>query len=159
MKDSDNTKSDPAQAQPVAPKKQHRYKKSIQKIAGCPCDQNVPFQDSSFRAVQADIRHQNNFLPLAILFPNRYKTANTSDVCSSWALSMYENPKSLKAMILHVEKSVRNFRKLIGDHHAELKLTSNHGTRTQADKNDHFDFFEYDDCDFQKIVISINSIF
>jgi len=131
----------------------------IEKIAGCPCNPSAAFKEISYRAVQADISHQNNFLPKAILEPDSLKGASPSKACGLWGLSMYENPESLKDMIVRVEKSVKNFRKKIGDHYAEITLSSTHGTRTPANKSNHFDFYGFSDCDYTLHIKAVKPTF
>ena len=57
---------------------------------------------------------------------------------------MYDSVDKLRQMILEVEKTNRNFRKIIGDHCAKLALTDTDGKRTKTDEQGHFDFYEYE---------------
>jgi hypothetical protein len=149
-----------AQAAPMATAVVKNYKHpDIAQISGCPCSASAPFQEISYRAVQADIEHRNNFLPKAVLEPDSLKGVSSSKACGLWGLSMYEDPASLRDMIVRVEKTVKNFRKKIGDHYAEIALSENDGTRTLSNKHRHFDFYGYSNCEYVQLVKSVKPIF
>jgi hypothetical protein len=136
---------------------QYLYSQILQ-IAGCPCSVPAPFGSSSYRAVHANLEHPNNFLPKAILEPHLLKGAVGSKQCGLWGLSMYDNPDSLRTMIARVERTVKNFRKKIGDHCAELTLNAAHGTRTPSNSQNHFDFYGYKTCDYHAQVVSVQQL-
>lgn len=136
---------------------QYIYSQILQ-IAGCPCSTPAAFSTSSYRAVHANLDHPNNFLPKAILEPHLLKGAVASKQCGLWGVSMYENPEALRKMVARVERTVKNFRKKIGDHCAELALSAAHGTRTPSNAHDHFDFYGYTTCNYHAQIISVKHL-
>lgn len=130
----------------------------IVQISGCPCSSPAAFGASSYRAVHANLQHASNFAPKAVLEPHLLKGATASKQCSLWGVSMFDNPQSLRDMVVRVERTVKNFRKKIGDHCAEMSLTTAHGTRTPSNKFGHFDFYAYTTCDYHAQVVSVQLI-
>lgn len=141
-------------AVPTPHKKQYIHGQIVQ-INGCACSASAPFGTASYRAIHASLQHPSNFLPIAILEPHRLRGATPAKQCALWGLSMFESPQALTSMVARVERSVKNFRKKIGDHCAEMPLTGDHGTRTHANKDGHFDFYAYTTCSYEAQVVSV----
>lgn len=127
-------------------------------IAGCPCSPSAPFAKVSYRAVHANSLHPNNFLPKAVLEPQKLIGASPKNACSLWGLSMYDTPQALRDMVTRVESTVPNFRKKIGDQCAEMVLDASHGTRTHSNKSGHFDFYAFVTCNYHAQVVSVQPI-
>jgi hypothetical protein len=138
---------------------EYKYRAEISGIAGCPSHATAAFNGDCYRAVQSNLKHPANFLPIAKIDPHRLKRARAGQLCGLWGLSMYEHAEQLREMILKVEKHSPRFRFLIGDHCARLKLTALHGRRTSASASGHFDFYEYATFNAETVVLDCLPLF
>ena len=145
---SDNKATGTASAQIAVPHTsaaapQYKYDVEIRQIVGCPFHATACFTEASYRAVQSDIRHPSNFLPAGRLEPEKYANSALGHKCMSWALSLYESPDQLRAMIRRAEQVAPLFRLRVGDHYARLQLTATDGKRTAVSRSGHFSFYEF----------------
>ena len=102
--------------------------------------------------------YQNSFLPVALINPKRFMNASDAKKCSSWALSMFLSEQHATNFFKKLEITVKNARKTLGDHVAELSLTANHGFQTTADNKGHFDLHEFDGVNLPSTVSNITQI-
>ena len=127
---------------PAPPVSGFKYQAEMGAIPGCPFKTNGEFAES-FRAVHEDLRHDNNFLPQGRLEPGKYDKSAAAHRCMQWALSMYESPEQLKAMIIRGKQIAPNFTRRVGEFCARLELTSKDGRRTAPTARGHFSFYEF----------------
>jgi hypothetical protein len=62
---------------------------------------------------------------------------------------MFESLAQLAERMRKVEKTNKKFRKLVGDHYAELRLSASDGIRTIASSSGHFDMHPSESFDAQ----------
>jgi hypothetical protein len=89
----------------------------------------------------------SDFLPQALRCPRN--TLSDEKRCKALGISMFESREELHSFVKAIEKSITNFRLLIGDHCAKFEVTTGHGCRTSADEAGHFTFFEYEHFEWQ----------
>lgn len=65
---------------------------------------------------------------------------------------MYGDPQQLRNLILRMEKTSPNFRKIVGDHFVKLDMREHDGRRTAEDKFGHYNFYEYTTFDAHSAV-------
>lgn len=71
---------------------------------------------------------------------------------------MFESHQQLQKFMGKITKSVPKFKILVGDHCARLHLDDTHGKRTAADRNGHFDFYEYAHFDTKSAVLEVTAL-
>jgi hypothetical protein len=120
-----------------------KYQNDIKKIVGCPSATCVPADVVCYRLVFSDISHRKNFLPVAILEPNRQiSSSSIQQCCSAYALSVFKTLPQLKGHVAKVLKSAPQFLRKVGDHYVELQVTVNDGACGEYRSSGHFSFFE-----------------
>lgn len=142
-----------------AESKPYKYGKELRTIEGCPFDAGASFQDASYRIVRADIKNDQNFKPVAIVYPTRFANRDERCRCASWGLSLFETRNQLSKHIAKMEQTNRLWRKLVGDHGVKLKLSDAHGRRTKCNAAGHFTFFEYVDFEPSDVIEEHFSLF
>jgi hypothetical protein len=96
-----------------------------------------------FRLVKSNLDDESNFLPQAILVPNRHVHGRSiAASATGFALSMFESLDLLKTRTRSILKNSPQFLKRVGNHYAQLDLTSEDGASTATNGTGHFDFFE-----------------
>lgn len=116
-----------------------RYHTELSQIEGCPGPRGA-FDGPGYCMVHESLQHPENFVPKAVLDPGRLQTASSCKYrCALWGLSMFESLEQLKKHITRVERTTRNFRKLVGGYYAELHLKPSDGVRTTSSNSGHFD--------------------
>jgi hypothetical protein len=115
--------------------------------------------DSAFRIVHKDLRNADNFIPNALLYPGSYANRSGRCQCKSWALSVFEKKEQLSARVLKMEKTIRKWREIVGDHGVRLNLSAQHGRRTKADSEGHCSFFEFVDFEARAAVADHFALF
>ena len=138
---------------------EYKYRTEMAEIAECPSHVTAPFKGDCYRAVRSDLKHPSNFLPIAKIDPHRLKKTRADQRCGLWGLSMYEHAHQLRELILKVEKHSPRFRLLIGDHCAHLRITAQHGRRTEATSTGHFDFYEYTTFNAEAVILVCQPLF
>lgn len=107
----------------------------------CPPINAAAVDISAWRWVRSPIT-VHCFSPVAIKNPPRmHASTGPSERCACWGISMHSTKdKSIKAFH-KLELTVKNARKLFGDHVANASLTSSHGvSTTPSSTSGHFTF-------------------
>ena len=115
-------------------------------IPNCPPSYAAPENRRAFRFVHAELEHENNFLPPAILKPSRVFPEDQR--CDALALSMFNSVESAVAEFTELAKTVRHIRKAIGSHLAEGTIDTTHGMVTPVEASGHFNLFAADSAEF-----------
>lgn len=127
-----------------------KYKLHLEGFDDCPPLSKVsPLEGVSYRFVYHVISDPKNFLPPASKPPERGFVQRDA-CCGSHALSMFTT--KAKACKWYKEKKGlwRHIGVTIGTHLAEGAVAPPDGVATAPSKSGHFDFFEFDICDFSK---------
>lgn len=96
-----------------------------------------------FRIVHSDLKHKENFLPVALKEPGRLiGRESCTTKCTSYALSMFKSFNELRDRVQIIIKSNKNFLKRVGDHYAGVTITPDSGASTEISNSGHFDFHE-----------------
>lgn len=120
-----------------------RYAKEIQAIATCPPLTASPADTVGFRFAFPNLNDKNNFLPVALIKPERIHAGQPiTQCCSGYALSMYTSAESLLQKVHAAKKTAPNLLKRLGNHFVELKITASDGLCGTPNGTGHFDFFE-----------------
>lgn len=135
----------------------YKYGKDLAGIKDCPPKSNVETKNKGYRFIRTPTNH-SSFLPVALINPKRFMNASDAKKCSSWALSMFISEQQATNFFKKLEITVKNARKTLGDHVAELDLTVNHGLQTNADQNGHFDLHEFCGVDLSNAISKVTII-
>ncbi|WP_459568538.1 hypothetical protein [Cupriavidus sp. 8B] len=121
-----------------------RYAKEIQEIAICPPMAVQPLSTVGYRFVFQDLSNKRNFLPVALLQPDRILNDKQpiTQCCSGYALSMFTSEENLAGKVRAAKKSAPMLLKRLGDHFVELAITAADGLCGEPSNTGHFDFFE-----------------
>lgn len=132
----------------------------MQQVPGCPFKHTHAAEGVVYRAINADPKHNENFLPAAVKQKARLqRERQPSRKCLMWALSTYESAEALHAMITAMEDALHsNIRKKIGTHCAELTLTPGSGRCTKPDDTGHISLFPYTTFDGSAAISAITEI-
>lgn len=147
----------PQSAQPlVAPLAPLKYAREIKDIAQCPCQPNHTDIGIAYRFAHAEVGDSKNFLPLALLDPDRTMPGRKpiSTCCEGWSLSMFTTLDALQARAAKAASRNPKFLKRVGEHYTQVKLTVLCGVQTEPTDSGHFEFFERTIFDGFKSVIS-----
>ena len=146
----------PAAQQAVALIAPLKYAREIKEIAQCPCYPNYTDIGIGYRFALADVTDTKNFLPLALLDPDRTMPGRKpiTTCCEGWSLSMFTTLDALQARAAKAAKRNPKFLKRVGDHYTQVKLTDLCGVQTEPNNSGHFEFFERATFDGHKAVIS-----
>lgn len=134
----------------------YKYQVEISAIKTCP-PKSSKVNNMGYRFVKTPV-NKDSFLPQAMLMPNRFVSANNYKKCSSWALSMFLSEQQAVDFFKKLETTVKNLRKTMGDHVAELQLNATHGLQTKADQKGHFDLHEFNGVDLTTAISNTNRI-
>ena len=159
MPDAPVPEQSTASPAPAAVPLELEYHAFISKIDQCPAAATMRCSEPAFRAVHADLNHTDNFLPQAITQPERLAKASKRKQCGLWSLSLYSDPDQLRSLILKVEETSPEFRKVVGDWYAKMDVQAHHGRRTQEDGFGHYNFYQYTNFDPHASVIEHAPLF
>jgi hypothetical protein len=134
----------------------YKYAEDLSRIADCPEKPNFKQIAVAFRFAHADLNSSANFLPTALLQPDRTVHGHKPirDCCVGWSLSMFTSLEALEDRARKTIKTAPNFLKRVGDHYSQLKLSAVCGVHTAPSSNGHFEFFERTSFDGKSAVIS-----
>jgi len=130
----------------------YRHHDELSALPNCPAAVSGNFSGLAYRAVYGASPSAESFMPYALKHPDLYAAAAEGVRCKHWSLSMYEKKASLHDMIARMTKASKNYRQLVGDHCATLKLSAADGRRTAASHSGHFSFYEFDSWDSKAAV-------
>ncbi len=148
--------SEVAPETPAVPAVQLKYAAEIKDIAKCPLRPNFAQIQSAYRFALADVESIKNYLPIALLQPERTLPGSkpVKDCCAGWSLSMFTSLEALQSKARKTIKTSPKFLKRVGDHYAQVKLTDACGVHTGPNSEGHFDFFERSTFDGRQAVLS-----
>lgn len=140
-------------AQVVVP---FKYAVQIKEIAKCPVHPNFTDVGMAYRFAQANVNDDSNYLPIALLQPDRSLPGRKpiTECCTGWSLSMFTTLDALQNRVRKTGDFAPKFLKRVGDHFIQLKLTPACGVHTDVNNEGHFDFFERETFDGKKAVVS-----
>lgn len=143
----------PAQPAPLAA---FKYATEIREIAKCPIQPHNAAIGMAYRFAQADLSDEKNYLPAALLQPDRSMPGRKpiTECCVGWSLSMFTTLDALQERARKTIKNSPKFLKRVGDHYTQLTLTSTCGVHTGPNNEGHFEFFERITFDGKKAVVS-----
>lgn len=139
-----------------APLAAFKYATEIREIAKCPVQPNDASIGMAYRFAQADLSDETNYLPTALLQPDRSMPGRKpiAECCVGWSLSMFTTLDALQERARKTLKNSPKFLKRVGDHYTQVKLTSACGVHTGPNNDGHFEFFERSTFDGKKAVVS-----
>jgi hypothetical protein len=134
-----------------------KYANEIKKldIVGCPPMDKCSLPDLTivYRWVFSEKTHQNNFIPVLVIKPERVTTPKFIEQkkrCGGFALSMHDTLENSINHYQNMSKEVKNFGQIVGNKVVKLDRTLLDGLCDVPSKNEfdrgHFDFFESDTC-------------
>lgn len=146
----------PVAQQAVAPLAPFKYALEIKEIAQCPCHPNYTDIGVAYRFAHADVADARNFLPMALIDPDRTLPGRKpiATCCEGWSLSMFTTLDALQARAAKAANRNPKFLERVGDHYTQVKLTDLCGVQTEPTNSGHFEFFERTNFDGHKVVIS-----
>lgn len=131
----------------------YKYSEFTSQIIGCPPTHYRNEEITVFRWVHENMRHINDFLPVAFINPKRVNdpTIDLAHKCRSYGLSLYNSvanaQKQYNAIIAQNPRLVQQ----IGEYIAEAQLAKSDGVISPADpRTGHMTFHEYAGVDLQR---------
>jgi hypothetical protein len=125
---------------------QLRYADQLTDVAECPPIHASPPDQLAFRYVRDPVQCPGDFLPVAILQPNRQLDGTAC--CSAWALSFFETRDAAILRFAQLKRFVKQIHKKLGTHLAQVQLTQADGVATPPNEYGHFELFEDSGSDF-----------
>jgi len=145
------TSPNPGQAQST--QFSFRYAAQIKDIEHCPPSQASKLSVIGYRFAFEEFNHKHNFLPLALIQPERIHVGQPmTQCCTGYSLSVYESLEALKRKAQKVLKNSPQFLSKVGDHFFEMKISGADGICTAPSSTGHFDFFEDKDFSCQNAI-------
>jgi hypothetical protein len=137
MSTSSGTTASPPIVQPF------KYASHLKEIQGCPPRDLAALQAVGYRFTFSNIGDPRNFEPVALLTPARQVgNVPASKCCSAYALSLFSSEQALIDRAAKIMKTSPKFLDAVGDHYAELKLSTGDGESTPTNAAGHFSFFQ-----------------
>lgn len=133
-----------------------KYANEIREIAKCPVHPHDASIGMAYRFALADLADEKNYLPTALLQPDRSMPGRKpiAECCVGWSLSMFTTLDALQERARKTIKNSPKFLKRVGDHYTQVKLTATCGVHTGPNNEGHFEFFERSTFDGKKAVVS-----
>ncbi|NMP27196.1 hypothetical protein GW590_10000 [Rahnella sp. SAP-1] len=120
---------------------EYHYQVDIGQLPQCPPATALALNKDGWRFTSNPLTN-NCFAPALKKSPAR-SFSSPSQACSMWGLSMYESEAEAKDAYAKLKKSIKNIKKVIGDHLSVGQLTVDDGKCTQTGSNGHFDFHPF----------------
>lgn len=132
-----------------------RYAEEIRSMGNCPPNSSLAREAIGFRFAFEDIHHRNNFLPVALIEPERVVGSQpVTKCCAGYSLSMFDSVDNLVGRARKIIKHAPLFLKKVGDHFVEVKIAPSDGICTAVNSIGHFDFFEADSFSARAAVVT-----
>lgn len=140
----------PAQSVPF------KYRAQIREIVRCPDEPHFTSVGVGYRFAHADVGHDGNYLPIALIQPDRklHGQKPVGECCTGWSLSMYTTLDALQNRVRKAGAYAPKFLKRVGDHFIQIKLTPACGVHTDINDEGHFDFFERETFNGKNAVVA-----
>ncbi|WP_141684909.1 hypothetical protein [Burkholderia stabilis] len=132
-----------------------RYATEIKQLAACPPKGVSALDIVGFRFAFEDIEHPDNYLPVAVVKPERAIAGQpVTQCCTGYSLSVFDSLESLARKAQKALKTSPLFLRRVGDHFIRLKITPDAGVCTVPSDSGHFDLFEADSFSCRGAVLS-----
>lgn len=138
-----------------------KYQEYLSKYNNCPPSTCRELKITCYRWVHSPVNNVD-FYPLQLIPGSPPREFDNSDKqCSSYGLSLHSTlSSSKKAYLKEYNKRVREsgklkFKQTKGDYIAELNMTEEDGIQTEANDDEHFTFYQYEECNFLDRVICL----
>ncbi|WP_186014498.1 hypothetical protein [Burkholderia gladioli] len=132
-----------------------RYAAEIKRLDGCPPKDVTTIDIVGFRFAFEDIDDPSNYLPVAVVKPERVIAGQPIvQCCTGYSLSVFNSLESLARKAKQVMKTSPLFLRRVGDHFVALKITHNAGVCTEPNASGHFDLFESEDFSYRTSVLN-----
>jgi hypothetical protein len=140
-----------------------KYEKFINQIPNCPPSDSQRQKITAFRFVFEDLAHENNFILVLSINPQRINTAKfhkNSDKCAGYALSFFNTLENAKKRYfeLKYKRGLKNIDKILGTHIAQGVIGENDGVVSKVDKHGHFNLHEIEHVDLKNQFSLIGAI-
>jgi hypothetical protein len=127
-----------------------KYCQHISQINNCPPPSCGNVNRKAYRFTFEDINNVNNFLPVAIINPQRFTPSNSPDsmLCSSYGLSLYDTFDHAKQRLTSLAKTIsKTGYNRVGTHVAEGDIDINDGVASEIGRDGHFTLHESNTAD------------
>lgn len=149
----------PFQTTPLVPSA-FKYATEMKDIEGCPLKETKTDIEVAYRFAFLAVKDTQNFLPIALLNPQRSMPGgkHIAKCCEAWSLSMFTTLEALQNKLKKVSETSPFFTKRVGEYFTQIKLTPSCGVHTVPNSSGHFEFFEKASFDGRMAVISHGKI-
>lgn len=130
----------------------YKYSEYIDTIEECPPSHYQEKACIVYRWVHQGMDHPNDFLPAAIIKPQRVNDRlDHEKKCKAYGLSMYNTLENARKQYLILIAKFPRFAAQVGEYVAEGHLSQSDGQFSSADKRSgHLTFHEYRDTELAK---------
>lgn len=135
--------------------KRFKYQTQIDELISQGCQLPILYAPNGMSACRfafSDSSHQNH-IPQYMSNPKRMiqDVARGKATTSLLALSCFTDSSKAEIFYGNLQKAFRNISASIGDSLSEGILGNHDGQKTASGTNGHFDFYEYEGCDLNRI--------